>query len=996
MASLITCALLLTLSSVVVFGKNTPPSSFLMKKWSTEDGLPQNTVTSMVQTADDYIWLGTFGGLARFDGVRFTVFDSANTPELKSNRILSLYEDRWKRLWIGTEAGEVYTLVDGKFSEFQSVPDFKRTTVWEFLEDDGGKLFIASDSGLERVEFGQDGTVIGDSIKIISRQRAYKLAKGPGNTIWTSFGKAYLVRGDELAAAETLGHKIPRNILNFDFAKDGKMLISTTSSFGWYADTSFSEIEPKRNDYSLAGCTPGVGSEEVWCQEGNRLHELMGSDIVTHDLGDLVSAGSREVFFDRSRNIWLATHSDGLIRLSPKRIALVGELTNLDVWARYALAEDSDGSVWLAAHDLLKVNGSNVEQVKVMRSSGNNELITSLAFDSNNVLWAGGGEGLYIVKNGKAFRFPGFAPGQIKSLFFDKKDALWIGTSKGLWCLRDSVFTQFTSDGGLVGDSVHFITQTRDEAIWIGTTTGASRFKDGTFENFTSENGLPANFVREILEDGDGTIWFGTYGGGITRFRDGVFTAITRQQGLHDNYVSRILVDDSDKFWILGNLGIFAVDRGELNAVADGNKDSLVGAVFGTSDGMISSEASGGHQAAGIRSKDGRLWFPMIKDVVVINPHDIDYRPPTVLVEYVSTRLGDAPRIFNVVSSIPREPIQLGSGASNLEIKFTGIEFTNPDRLKFFYMLEGLDEHWIDASGSARRTASYPYLPSGRYTFRVRALSSNGVWSEETASIEIDVAKRFWETGLFFLMCSIAVLLTIYFGYKIRVARLEARHKEQEDFSRRLIRSHEVERLRLAGELHDAIGQNLLIMRNWAELGIKHKPLDGESRNHFEQISEVASTTLAEARAIVSNLSPQNLERFGLSEAVLSIVNQMERSSGIKFETRIENVDDLLSTESQLAAYRSLQECMNNLVKHSGSPTAKVEVRRSESGVDILVEDVGRGFDAEHVLEEGSSIAGFGLPNIVQRVRLLGGTVRIRSEPNKFTLVTIYIPRDEK
>jgi len=568
---------------------------------------------------------------------------------------------------------------------------------------------------------------------------------------------------------------------------------------------------------------------------------------------------------------------------------------------------------------------------------------------------------------------------------------LWIGTEKGLWKMSEGNFSQYTVANGLAGDSIHFITQTRDAAIWIGTMSGLSRFSDGKFENFTSEFGLSSNFVREIVEDDEGTLWIGTYGGGINRLRDGRIVSITTAQGLQDNYVSRILVDETNKFWILGNLGIFAVNRDELNAVADQVKSFVAGAVFGVSDGMRSSEASGGNQPAGIRTKDGRLWFPMIKDVVVIDPRKIDYQAPRVLIETVSTRVGESPPTVSLFSS-RKEPIQLGSGASNLEIQFTGIEFTNPDRLRFYYKLEGLDPNWVDSAG--RRTASYPYLPSGRYVFSVRALSSNGIWSEEIATVEIEVAKRFWETGLFFLMCALAVLLTIYFGYKIRVARLEARHRLQEDFSRRLIRSHETERLRLAGELHDAIGQNLLIMRNWAELGLKHESLDPEAKNHFEQIAEVASNTLSETRTIVGNLSPQNLERFGLSEAIRSIVNQIERSSGIKFESRIEDVDDLLSTESQLAAYRSLQECLNNVVKHSGSPTARVEIRRVESGVDIFVEDVGEGFDAEHVLEEDSSVAGFGLTNIVQRIRLMGGSVRIKSEPEKLTRIVISIPRD--
>lgn len=946
----------------------------------------------MMQTHDGYIWLGTFGGLARFDGVKFTIFDTANTPELRSTRIITLYEDRLKRLWIGTETGEVYTLIDGSFVEFKSLPDYKRVTVWQFIEDDNGRFYIASDTGLERLEFDAKGAVIPESIKLLSSIKSFKLAKGPDNKIWTSFGKAYVENNDQMVKAETLGFDLPNNILTINFSDNGRMFVSTTTSLGWVDNKRFTPLSVNNNKVKLIGCAPTFRSNEVWCQESDKLNIINDSEVKIHDLSGVVSAGSRAIFFDNADNIWLATHSDGLIRLSRKKISSISELTTYDVWARYAIAEDSTGAVWIAGHNLLKVKGNEVEKIDLIPNFGVNDLLTTLAVDGNNVLWAGGAAGLYTIKNGKNVPFPGFSAGNIKALFFDRSNSLWIGTADGLWNLKDNIFTHYTTANGLEGNSVHFITQTKDDAIWVGTISGASRFKDGRFENFTSNNGLSGDLVREILEDEDGTIWIGTYGGGINRLKNGNIVAITTANGLNDNYISRILVDDEKKFWILGNHGIFAVNREELNAVADGRSDAVVGAVIGTSDGMKSSEASGGNQYAGIRTRDVRLWFPIKKDVVIIDPKDIECRAPRVHVETISSHTaGTEHSLYNLLSS-RKDEIQLSGGASNVEIKFTGIEFTKPERLRFFYKLEGLDENWVDAS--ARRTAFYNYLPSGNYVFKVRALSSNGIWSDETATIEIDVAKRFWETGIFYLMCLIAVLLSIYFIYKIRVSQLEAQHKQQEDFSRRLIRSHETERQRLAGELHDAIGQNLLIMRNWAQLGLKHDNLDNEAKNHFEQISEIASNTLSEARTIVGNLSPQNLERFGLSEAVRSIVNQIERSSAIKFETYIENVDDMLTTESQLAAYRSLQECLNNVVKHSGSNTAKVEVKRATLGVEISVEDHGRGFDTHNIFEDRVGIGGFGLRNIEQRIKLLGGSVSISSEVDKFTRVVIFVLRD--
>ncbi len=894
---------------------------FLITKWTTEEGLPQNTVTSIVQTSDGYIWLGTFGGLARFDGVKFTIFDTTNSPGLASNRVLSLYEDRWKRLWIGTETGEIYTLVNGKFIEHQSEAEFQRKTVWEFIEDNNGRFYIASDSGLERLDFREDGSVIPESVKIISRQRCFKLAKGPDNTIWTSSGRAFLVEGDQLLRADALGRPLPTNILAIDFDSDGRMLIQTTSAVGWFEEGEFSPIRSAKDGVSLGGCTPAFRQNDLWCQEGSRLHEIKDGKTIIHDLGEFVTTGSRAVFFDNENNIWLATETDGLVRLTRRKISLVGDLTDLDVWGRYSIAEDSTGAVWLSAHDLLKVRGDNVEKVNISTPSGGPELITAVAFDGNNVLWAGGLAGLYAVNDRKVTFKRSFGPHRINSLFFDRQATLWIGTAEGIWHLKDGEYTHFTTNDGLSGNSVHFITQTKDETIWIGTIGGVSKFKDGKFENITPENGLSGNYVREILEDSDGTMWIGTYGGGINRLRSGKLEAITTANGLHDNFVSRILIDDANRFWILGNLGIFAVSRDDLNAVADIAKNSLIGSVFGVADGMKSSEASGGHQPAGIRTRDGRLWFPMIKDVVIIDPAKTDRWAPRISIESAFTRSeepGSQPVAADLGGS---NSISIPTGQRDLEIRFTGLSFTRPEKIRFYYKLDGLDDDWTDAG--TRRSAIYPYLPGGNYTFQVRAVNASGIMSENTAVLAIAVDKYVWQTPEFTVASLFALSMVGIVGYRLRMRQLESRRLKQVEFSRQLLNAQESERGRIATELHDGLGQNLLIIKNWAQLGLDASDDPGEVQEHLKHISETAAQSLDETRTIVRNLSPQNLRRFGLTEAIVNMIDQIENATGVVFQRNIENIDGLFPEEAELSIFRIVQECLNNIIKHSESPTPR-------------------------------------------------------------------------
>ncbi len=967
------------------------PNDFLITKWTTDDGLPQSTVTSIVQTSDGYIWLGTFGGLARFDGIKFTIFDSTNSPGLASNRILSLYEDRRKRLWIGTETGEVYTLIDGEFVELKSDQEFKRRTVWQFVEDDEGRLYIASDAGLERLGFREDGSVIPESVTIISRIRAFKLAKGPDNSIWTSSGRPLLVQGDQLVRADLLGMNVPNNILDLKFSENGRMLIETTSSLGWMDGGNYSPIPGPENLASLGGCTPAFKNNDLWCQEGNRLHEFKGGEIVSHDLGTYVTAGSRAVFFDNEDNIWLATESDGLVRLTRRKIALVGDLTDFDVWGRYSIAEDAAGAVWLAGHDLLKVEGTKVEKTGVLTEAGIPELITAIAFDRDNVLWAGGLQGLYTLDDGKITFRRQFGTSRVNSLFFDRQSTLWIGTDEGLWKLQNGAYTHFTTNDGLAGNSVHYITQTKDETIWIGTIGGVSKLRDGRFENITPDDGLSGNYVREILEDGEGTIWIGTYGGGINRLRDGKLHAITTSNGLQDNFVSRILVDDENKFWILGNLGIFSVDRAELNAVADQTKFSLIGSRFGVADGMKSSEASGGHQPAGIRTRDGRMWFPMIKDVVIIDPKLTSKTAPKVVIEEAATRSVDG-RADSVSMKIDgSNSISIPTGQRDLEIRFTGLSFTKPESTRFYYKLDGVDSDWTDAG--TRRTAFYPFIPPGSYTFQVKAVSANGVVSANTAVLSVVVDKYFWQTWWFTAVVLFAAMFVGILFYQYKRDQIEARRLRDVEFAKQLLNAQETERGRIATELHDGLGQNLLILKNWAQLGLDAAEDPAEVRGHLRQISETAAQSIDEARAIVRNLSPQNLKRFGLTEAIRNMVEQLQSSTGVLFNVSIENIDGIYPDEGELSIYRIVQECLNNIVRHSESPRGDIKITRSSDELSIIISDYGKGFRTNAYLGSDESQRGFGVRSIIQRVQLLGGEVNFESRMSEGTTIRIKLYR---
>lgn len=958
---------------------------FLITKWTTEEGLPQNSVNSIVQTQDGYIWLATFGGLARFDGIKFTVFNTANTPILASNRILALQEDKSGTLWIGTETGEIYNYAKGEFSIFRNNQKKIATVVWDFHIDRSGYFWVAFSNKLEKFAVDEKGQVLADSAETFPID-AGRISEDSNGKLWLTTGYATFtlkdskiekVKDDKLSTSEVF-----RNI---EFTKDKKIWAVNHRNLGVYSIDGFKKlirINTSNNEFKFDLLTE---KNTVWFQHRDYLLEIKYPEIIKHNLKGFVRNGARSMLRDKDGNLWIGTNAKGLIRLKNKRISLFSKLTTSKLKNTYSVVEDSQGQIWIAARKLFRIRNGKTEEF-TLTNGISDTIVTSLSLDEDDNLWYAGYGLLGVHMNNKFQSFPLFRGKDVKSLFFDKNNTLWIGTSAGLWKYENSEFTEYQTKDGLIDNQVHCITQTKDNSIWFGTAGGLSRLKNGKFENFTTENGLSNNFVREIYEDVDGTIWLGTYGGGIVRFQNGIFKAITKKDGLHDEFISRILVDGK-RFWILSNRGVFSVDRNELNEVADGTIKTVICTVFGVADGMKTSEASGGFQPAGWKTRDGKLWFPMIEDMVIIDPTKSNKNPPQVVIEKVAFRnkTFDSKRLSQFISD--KKALELENGLENLEIEYTGLSFSKPEQIRFFYKLEGLDSDWIDSG--TRRTAFYPYLPAGKYKFLVKAVSGEGVSSQQEAILLINVAKAFWQKWWFILLVLCVVIALIIYIYQLRVTQLEKRQLEQENFSKRLINAHESERQRIASELHDGLGQNLLIIKNWALFGLSKKSKDNTKQ--LEEISETVSYALDETRTIVGNLRPQSLRRFGLTDTLCDMIEQIEKSSGIIFGTNIRNIDGLFADEVEISIYRIVQECLNNVVKHSETTKAKVSVSKAENEIKIEIQDFGKGFSTEKYLDTEKNPDGFGLTSMSQRVKLFGGQLKINSSIGDGTTVSINI-----
>ena len=490
--------------------------------------------------------------------------------------------------------------------------------------------------------------------------------------------------------------------------------------------------------------------------------------------------------------------------------------------------------------------------------------------------------------------------------------------------------------------------------------------------------------MRSLYEDKDGTLWIGSYDGGLARFKDGKFTRYNTKTGLPNDGAFQILEDDSRNFWISSNRGIYRVKKDELNEFADGRRGRVTATAYGKSDGMLNAECNGGRSPAGIRARDGRLWFPTQDGAAVIDPREIKANspPPPVVIETVKIDNNDS-EFDKETSKINIEPSQ-----QNFEIDYTALSFINSENLQFKYKLEGLDDDWIDAG--TRRLAYFSHVPPGEYTFRVIAANSDGVWNEQGATLKIVVLPPFYRTWWFITLAAFGIGIFAYLLFRRRIEQINLKHAAELAFSRRLIDSQEQERKRFAAEMHDGLGQSLVIIKNRARLSLKQSDKKEAMLDHLENISETASHAIEEAREIAFNLRPHLLDRLGLTKTIESMLGKVFGANDIEFEAEIDLIDGVLEKDSEILLYRIVQECANNIVKHSQAKKATVRIERDEKNLAVKISDNGRGFDTS---ASGNDLSkrSFGLVGIAERTRLLGGKLNIESAVGKGTTVSIII-----
>ena len=960
-------------------------AQYRFDSWTTDNGLPQNAVRSIARTSDGYLWIGTYEGLARFDGVEFTSFNLGNTKEMKSNYVRALIEDKKGNLWIGIDGGGLVRYSDKKFYYYSEAEGFKGNIVISLFEDSAGNIWIGSEDGGLSVLRDDHFTNYKSQEGLPSSVVLSFAEDGEGN-VWLGTDKGLATFKDGKFQAFNENDRL-KNIFirSLMYGPDKKLWVGTGKGLVLLQNGSLTDFpsQGQFSDQNIASLSED-NDKNLWI--GTDLNGLFRLDQKQSPLKaeqTKIIARVLSLYSDSENQIWVGTSLNGLFRYSLKNFTPLADPNFQLEKNTTAVFEDRLGYLWFAITPAVyRLKAGSIQEFAFPEKIPG--VITGILQDKDGNMWFAG-DGVDKLADGKLARFS-TAQGLSNNIFYimmdDHHGDLWVGTFDGLNLIRDGQIRVFRKEDGLPDNNILALFEDRNGSIWIGTREGLTRYEEGRFTNWTAADGLAGNRISSFYEDQSGSLWIAT-NAGLTRFKNGKFSVITTRDGLYDNLAHHILEDNAGNLWMSSNRGIYRAALKDLNDFADGIIGSINSYSYGKDDGMLTRDCNGASPGAW-KTKDGKLWFSTTKGLVEVNPENLDTKPSNVIIEQA---------LINNAISPDNDALEMHSGQETLEIKYTAIAWKRPSKINFKYRLEGLNQEWVDVG--TRRSAYFSYLPPGEYTFQVIADNGEGFWNTEGKSLKIKVLPPFYRAWWFSLLLACFVATMLYLLYRQRISVFRRRQALQEEFSRRLIDAHESERRRIAAELHDSLGQSLAMIKNTAVFSSNTIEDLPAAREQFEQISSQSTQAISEVREIAYNLRPYLLDRLGLTKAIRSMLSKINDTGSIKLNFDIDEIDNIFSNEAEMSVYRILQESINNILKHSDSTEASISIKRSGQKIDMRIEDFGKGFDTD-TMKTGEK-RGFGLLGMSERVKMLGGTHAIYSVIGQGTVVKIFfsIPATE-
>ncbi|HAS44524.1 MAG TPA: hypothetical protein DCS93_28860 [Microscillaceae bacterium] len=796
------------LGVLLVVGQNKPlekyglsPKKFISQfqcdVWQKPQGLPQNSISSITQGHNGYIWLATYEGVARFDGVEFKTFNTSNVEALRTSGALVVYEDHGKNLWLGTDSGGLTKMKNGKFTTYTKANGLPNDAITALVETADSTLWIGTRRGLAKFKngkfrsyFRRDG---------LPSDRINTLYVTQDNTLWIGTNRGVCSYSNNTFT--DYSNKIlllSRNVTSLLEDKNEQIWIGTHSDLiRWNPSTE------KQDDFHLK---EGLTDKYITCLQQDHFGTLWigtqsgGLNRLTED--ELLSEKPRfdhfkveqglsansimALYEDREGSLWIGLNRGGLNRLRDGKFNNYSETEGLTDNVANCVFEDSDGGIWIGTvsggvsyfkdrkfRNFTKANGLS------------NNYIRSVLEDDEGRIWLGTyGGGINVLtfkdkaKEEASFEIKqystveGLAGNVVRTMTKGKDGVIWIGTRTGLSRFKKGKFKNYSTREGLAENSIVPILEDRKGNLWAGTDGGglSCLAPNGEVFNYTTKEGLISDLIFSLYEDREGAIWVGTKGG-LARVKNRKVQSITVHEGLAQDAIHSITEDDGRRMWMSSSNGVFWVKKEELSQFFEGKRKRVNSVLYQEDDGMKSSDCSTSSQPSVCRDRNGLLWYPTTAGVAVINPYNIrtnKLTPPVVINKVIAND-----KAYETHQTLDFKP-----GTSKFEFHYAGLSLLAPNKVTFQIKLDGFEDKWVDVGN--KRAAYYNNLAPGSYTFRVKATNSDGLWNEKGANISFYVQPYFYQTNWFtFLMIVGAISLGVLFYYW-RVIRLQKRNEELE------------------------------------------------------------------------------------------------------------------------------------------------------------------------------------------------------------------------
>ncbi|HTT20734.1 MAG TPA: two-component regulator propeller domain-containing protein [Candidatus Sulfotelmatobacter sp.] len=1005
---------------------------------TTNDGLSDNRINSILQDRRGFMWFGTEDGLNRYDGNTFVVYKNnpADPNTLSASLIQNLIEDGHGDLWIGTWGGlDKFDPTTERFTRYRYNPDNPNSisgdAIKSIAQDRGGHLWIGTvDGGLNKFDPAtetfthyrndSDGQFVGEINSIIEDSSREIWFAGPRGLFHLSpqTGQITRLRATiDRLAADYLHEDKAGNLWMLAYSPvallvkyDRRAERFTAYPFGEGAvGIPFSNIQEDGQHGLWVASSQGLYHFDL---QSEQFAYRFQHDETNPDSLDDNSVSS--VYRDRAGLLWVGTETGGL-NIIDLRQGQFGSYRHrpdspgsLSPGLVSAMHQDRDGILWagFTPFALDRLDRKTGQVTHYLPGSGSKNAIgkgghlAGIYRDAHGYLWLGGWGVLdrFDERSGQFTHYHhkpddpnSLLSQEILCIYEDRSGRLWVGQVGGLSRFDPATekFINYQNNpadpASLGSNGVNAIYQDRSGTLWFGTWKGTlSRFDDktNTFVNLRADSRDPHRLsggrIHAIHEDQAGTLWLGTADGLYRYNRENeTFTHYTENQGLPSGVIQCILDDRSGRLWLGTKKGI---SRFDPHNETFRNYD-----VF---DGLQSNEFSEGCDED---SQSGEMFFGGNNGITTFFPENIRdnlYVPPVVLTSFkIFNQLVPIGPKSTLKKAIPYvDSLTLSYRDNIFSFEFAALSYANSQKNRYRYKLDNLEPGWNQV-GSKQRLATYTNLDPGKYVFRVQASNSDGMWSEEEVSLPILITPPWWRTNWFRALFAVVVLTLLWAAYHMRVRRLAAQ------FNLRL-EERVSERTRIARDLHDTLLQSFqgLLLQFKA---ISYRLQSGEIKQALDAAIADASQAITEGRDTVQGLRAFIVEKDDLAEAIRAFGEELASSaidqSPVAFEVVVEGRRRRKRPFLRDEVYRIATEALRNAFRHAQADRIEVELQYGDKEFTLRVRDNGRGTDRDVLSADGRK-GHFGLHGMRERAKLAGGELAIWSEVHSGTEIELTIP----